>query len=577
MSTLLIQKPSPHRLATFVAGLLFLGTGIASAQVIPAPTTPQVGSSNPVTAEPLVPRPHTKPCIVSLFQNMAFADFNPKSFSYAPPESCPGPWSKVVFTADFTVTAGRQYDRTAQFYLGHVNLYYGTTAEPRSTLSPSWHIESDVTDLSSLFKTSQTGEADLGNFVGVYNGVTYDGIIYANAALEFYPAAFNAPAPPTPNVVVPLPDADGGAATLNTTSSQLSQQVTLPTNVQKVYLDVVAQSQSNDEFWYTCVPNDLASELQSCGATGFRETEVSIDGTPAGVAPVYPWIYTGGVDPYLWEPITGVQTLNFKPYRVDLTPFAGILSDGNAHTVAISVFNADSYFLVSGTLLAYTDPRSSQITGGILRNDLTASPTPTVSQNITTDTNGNITGTVSVGSSRRYTISGYINTAHGRITTTVEQKLDFLNSQQFNITSTSYTQAITQSTTADSKTTTQEGFFAFTTEKHFSYPFSLKYTYAANADGTSAQTTTSDQQYLLKEVKAFNNLPLYFNNVKEEVSSQDTLNFNSAGSFVGNTGSASTSYVQKDTLHGCYSRTLTAADRKLTGIQDNQQCPGNFR
>jgi len=26
-----------------------------------------------------------------------------------------GPWAKVVFTADFTVTAGRQYDRTAAF------------------------------------------------------------------------------------------------------------------------------------------------------------------------------------------------------------------------------------------------------------------------------------------------------------------------------------------------------------------------------------------------------------------------------------------------------------------------------
>ena len=45
---------------------------------------------------------------------------------------CPGPWAKVVFTADFTVTAGRQFDRTAAFYLGHASIFYGTTAEPRS-------------------------------------------------------------------------------------------------------------------------------------------------------------------------------------------------------------------------------------------------------------------------------------------------------------------------------------------------------------------------------------------------------------------------------------------------------------
>ena len=29
---------------------------------------------------------------------------------------------------DFTVTAGTQYDRTGAFYLGHANIFYGTTA-----------------------------------------------------------------------------------------------------------------------------------------------------------------------------------------------------------------------------------------------------------------------------------------------------------------------------------------------------------------------------------------------------------------------------------------------------------------
>jgi len=83
-------------------------------------------------------------------------------------------------------------------------------------------------------------------------------------------------------------------------------------------------------------------------------TEVTIDGQPAGVAPVYPWIYTGGIDPFLWEPIPGVQTLDFRPYRVDLTPFAALLADGNPHVLGIGVYNADSYFLATANLLAYT-------------------------------------------------------------------------------------------------------------------------------------------------------------------------------------------------------------------------------
>ena len=108
------------------------------AQVVIAPSMPQIGSSNPVTAEPAVTRPRTTPCVVTLFQNLEFADYTPKTYSYTPPASCPGPWSKVVFTADFTVTAGRQYDRSAAFYLGHSNIYYGTTAEPRAALSQAW-------------------------------------------------------------------------------------------------------------------------------------------------------------------------------------------------------------------------------------------------------------------------------------------------------------------------------------------------------------------------------------------------------------------------------------------------------
>ena len=52
--------------------------------------------------------------------------------------------------------------------------------------------------------------------------------------------------------------------------------------------------------------------------TGFRETEVKIDGILAGIASIYPWIYTGGIDPGLWRPSPGIQTLSFEPYRVDL-------------------------------------------------------------------------------------------------------------------------------------------------------------------------------------------------------------------------------------------------------------------
>ena len=114
-----------------------------------------------------------------------------------------------------------------------------------------------------------------------------------------------------PNQVLAL--AQNTTTSLNTTTDQQAATFKLPLTVTRAYLDVISESQGNDEFWYTCVPNDVAGALENCGNTAFRETEVYIDGIPAGVAPIYPWIYTGGIDPYLWEPLPGIETLNFKP------------------------------------------------------------------------------------------------------------------------------------------------------------------------------------------------------------------------------------------------------------------------
>ena len=562
-----------NRLIASVAAIVLASAGIAHAQVVLVPPTPQIGSSNPITAEPSVPRPHTTPCIVPLFQNLAFADFNLKSFSYTPPSACPGPWAKVVFTADFTVTEGRQFDRTAAFYLGHASIYYGTTAEPRAALSPSWHVERDVTDLSAIFNSPETGEANIGNFVGVSGGVTYNGIIYANAALEFYPASHEDGAPRVPDVVVPVNGTGGDAGTLNTTTDRITQTLNLPTNVERVVLDVIAQSQSNDEFWYFCVPNDQTSNLESCGNTAFRETEVYIDGQAAGVAPVYPWIYTGGIDPYLWEPIPGVQTLDFKPYRVDLTPFAGLLSDGNSHTVSVGVFNADSYFLATANLLAYTDHNKQKITGGLISNTLGAAPTPVVTENITAGSGGTFTGSVAVASNRKFAIRGYVNTSHGRVETTVEQSVAFLSNQQFNVGPTTDIQNAQQTSTLDSTTTTKDAFFVNTTEQHFSYPLTIDFSFLVNSDGTETQATTVAQKDLVSESRGLNGRTYYNRNLSNEVNATDTLDINSSGSLTGNTGSkTSQTYTANDSSGNCYSRTITAVTQVLTSVEDGTNC-----
>lgn len=535
---------------------------------------PVIGSSDTVTADPPVSHPNTKPCVVNLFTNQEFADFNIKPFDYTPPTKCAGPWAKVIFVADFNETPGVQYDRTAEVTIGNVNVYFGTTPEPSSTQGPTWHIERDLTDYSALLRTPQAGQAILGNLVNS----TYTGIIYGNAEIEFFPPNWANPAPQTPDVVLPLPDASGGAAGLSSPTSLLSQTFTLPQNVERAYLGVFAQGQYIDEFWYTCSPNDLVAETENtCGNTGFRETEISIDGVPAGVAPVYPWIFTGGIDPFLWFPLPGVQTLNFAPYRVDLTPFAGVLSNGESHTVSLSVFNDDDYFNVTGTLLLYLDHGASHVTGAVTQNTIGSGPNPEVSENLNTS-GGNVTGTVTVTSARQFTLAGYVNTSHGRVDTTVQQQLKFSNVQTFNITDTIYGQGVTQATTLASKTTTKAGFLVTEVDKNLSYPLVVDYTETLNSDGTISLATTIQQKYLGNETDRLNGFPIFVSSVSNTVAPTDTLQFDSSFNLLGNTGQKSSQeYISFDSRNGCYSKKLTAANNVLTGISLGDGCGGGDR
>ena len=557
---------------SILAVFLFSACVLSAQQPIPSPGL-VIGSANTAFADPPVPRPNTVPCVVELFNNIAFDNFSPKFFTFQPPAGCPGPWAKVILTADFSVQAGRQFDRTAEIWIGGVNVYFGTTSEPSRTVARSWHVERDLTDYTALFNTAQNGRVDLGNLVNS----TFTSTLFGTAQLQFYPLAHNNNgAPTTADLVLPLAsDPTGGTAFLNTTADSLSKTFTLPTNVERAFLDVVAQSQAGDEFWYTCVPNDVAGELQSCGGTGFRETEVSIDGQPAGVVPVYPWIYTGGIDPFLWRPIPGVQTLNFVPYRVDLTPFAGVLSNGQPHIVSVNVFNANFGFSTTATLLLFQDHGAQAVTGQVTQDTIGAAPAPNVVESLNTDASGNITGTVTVTSSRQFTVAGFLNTSHGTVRTNVNQSISFSNIQSFNITNTAFAQNITQRTNISSETKTQGGGNnprAF--QQSFDWPLDLDFSFIVNSDGSGgSQTTTIKQQYLSEESGHAGPGADSFRSISNTVTPSDTLLFDANFNITGSTGQQSAqTYFSHDSTGGCFSRTITAATGVLTSIADGTGC-----
>jgi hypothetical protein len=469
-----------------------------------------------------------------------------------------------------------QFDRTGQLFLGDVNIYFGTTAEPLQTVTDTWHVERDLTDYSALLKTSQSGFASLGNIIGE-DGL--NSIIFGTFKLEFYPANFINPAPRTADVVLPVTQNGNDSVTLNNGTPEYTETFTLPANVESAYLDVIAQSQNEEEQWFLSLPDTLNADFGVGGNTAFRQVDVSIDGAQAGVAPVFPWIYTGGVDPGLWIPIPGVQTLNLLPYRVDLTPFAGLLSNGQPHTIGVTVFNAYEYFSTVATLLLYEDHGSKKVTGEVTENTLTL-PDPKLVNGTTVDSSGNITGKVTVTSAQNFTVAGYVNTSHGRVSTKIEGNVNFSNTQTLLDTATQEGQNVVQTSTVQQKTTTQTGPLVTGKETNVSYPFTLNYLETVESNGNIGQVSTVGQNFLRDQTETLEGFPIFHSNVSNVLTSGDTATFvaSPTGYSLGpNSGQTSKqTYIYQDTLGKCYSRTLTAANNELTGVADQKECKPRF-
>ncbi len=539
----------------------------ASAAGFAEPPVPAIGTKTVATADLLVKRPPTTPCTVPLFTNQEFAGFTPLKLAYAPPAACAGPWAKVVLQADYNVTAGRQFDRTAVIALGGVNVYFGTTMEPGSTTARAWHVERDVTDYAALFRSAQPGEAILGNVV---DG-TYTGRIFGTASLLFYPVGKGVPATHAAQTVVPLAPSLTALSPANPT---LAKTLTLPRNVERLYLDVIAQSQASDEFWYTCVPDADAAVLQSCGGGAFREVEVAIDGAPAGAAPVFPWIYTGGISPYMWTPTPGVQALDFKPSRIDLTPFAGQLDDGLPHTVSVQVFGAQDNFSVTGTLLAWSDPGATVVTGAVTQNTLAAPVVAIDDKGLVVD-GSNAHGRVVVSSKRNYRISGTVQTSHGPVTTTVAQRMNFANTQDFDITDTAYTQLVGQKTDVRTTITTLDSRGTTTRTTHAHYPLTVNLVETVTGDDIVLDTTIAQTlRHVTRGVDADGTTwtKTYGNTVAPHATT--TFNLTTGASSVSDSTSSQHLEV-RDSGIACYDRTIVATANAVASVTD--LCTGSTK
>ena len=409
-------------------------------------TPPQpmlVGSTAVSTvAPPHVPTAAGTPCVVHLFagevvmEQSAGSSGLGNSYAYTPPAGCHGPWAKVVLKVTVDEEAGGHFSDAAKAYirLGGVQIFEGSLSNLPTQMNPmppdgSWQAERDLTDLASLLVGAHSGQVGLFSEQSNWDNMT-DEQASVSAQLLFYPASAANPAQKTPDAVYRvLPEAN---------------TVTLPHNIVRAYLDVY----NAEPWWFTCVTSHEVYALspffsaiapggatrlgifppqEGCSGGSFAEIGVRIDGTLAGVAPVFP-LLSSNTNPFFPStfnaPVQSSQMLNYMPYRVDLTPFAAILNEAGGHTIALSR-PASAYLLI------YQDRHATHVSGAVTINTLAGSPgSPTVSDTIA-NSGDTASGHIVTGLDRDFRIHGFVNTSSGRVDSNVRQISHFQNTQAF--------------------------------------------------------------------------------------------------------------------------------------------------
>lgn len=359
---------------------------------------------NPISVEVPIERPSTEPIVVEVMKDVKFDHAHPpvaKEISL--PE---GNWEKVilVITGD---QIGRQYDRIMHIWAGSTQIFAGCTPEP-TRFGIEWKVEKDITIYKPVLKGTQLFTMQLDN----YMDHLHDGIPNMSFYLEFYPAQTEKVEQKAWELQVPdtiIPILKEPKPYLLEKDHTMEVTLTLPNDIKELYLDLYVIHQNRDEFYWYLTP-------------AFREVEIYIDDQPAGVVWPDPILYTGGVNPLFYQPITGLRCMNLPTFLLNLTPFAGML-DGE-HTFKIRVENNENYWLLGGSLFLYQN-NGQPTKGKIIKNTLEFPRKSYLTEKDVLDSETDKLYTEEAA--LQYEIVGEIETEEGTFTATVNSKLQYSN------------------------------------------------------------------------------------------------------------------------------------------------------
>lgn len=303
---------------------------------------------------------------------------------------------------NFTVTSkGRQFDRLGLMYLGDIEVFRTSTAEPTKD-GIVWTYIKEMDQYNILWKSKQKIIFDLGNLVNE---------IYTGSFNTTLVATFFTVSKPRPSADLILPISAGKSSDSAGSSFSLPDQVAsvdykLPQNINRAVVSISACGQAREEFWYT---NVLSSNIDTFADTGgsldgyspFREVQLLIDGQIAGVSWPFPVIFTGGIAPGLWRPIAGIDAFDLREQEIDITAWLPLLCDGALHKFEIRVVGLDddgtghatlsktigSNWVVTGKIFTFLD-KSGFVTTGSSPAVIAPLPQVRISSTVTTNSAG---------------------------------------------------------------------------------------------------------------------------------------------------------------------------------------------
>ncbi|KAF3916159.1 hypothetical protein AA313_de0204615 [Arthrobotrys entomopaga] len=285
-----------------------------------------------------------------------------------PPQSCE--WNTVYFHLHST-SKGRQYDRLAFLYFNDTELWRTSTAEPTAN-GIYFTYTKDLTHFDALLRQNGKLIFDLGN--------TVTSILTGTFTVTLSAHYFKLDLPPQQkpaDIVLPvskMQGSNGQASPFSLPNDLAETKLSVPQNVKKAVLSVIASGNADEEFWYTNVPDNLVSSFPNTtlfGHSSYREVQVLVDGILVDAIMPIPTIYTGGINPGLWKPIVCPYAYDLWEAHIDITPWVagkpnaviqlqveGMVNSGQGLVIGGGI---GSNWYVSGRMFFWTDAGASPV------------------------------------------------------------------------------------------------------------------------------------------------------------------------------------------------------------------------